>query len=432
MNKKVGIFCLLLATSIPPKVGLSQQQIQLEPTLEIAQRLAGQSNRLVMIQFWAQWCVVCGRMDAEVFSQPEVAAVLNQKYVPVKINADHFPATAHRYGITALPTTVIISPDGKLLKTIRGRLETAAYLAVLNRVAAEAEQRRAMTSARIPTGEAAATVQPNVSSTAESSQSASVPTNRYTASQPPDEPAPNMPDPRNHSQSRYAPSHEFFSPPAVNSNVPETQNPRYGNPPPAIGEPSSQAPSGPAYGAQVPQTTAPPQRPADSAYGSQAAPATMPQQQPIAPSNQSPPAMAARHPAAPTDAPAPSFNPPLCLDGYCPVSLCEKQQWIPGDLRWGAIHRGRTYLFSGPEEQRRFFGDPDRFAPVGSGNDIVLAAEQGRAVSGRREHGVFYGNRVYLFSSEESLARFAEKPEVYSSQVLNATRSGTSTGQQLH
>jgi len=121
----------------------------------------------------------------------------------------------------------------------------------------------------------------------------------------------------------------------------------------------------------------------------------------------------------------------LCLDGFCPVSLYEKQQWLPGDRRWGAIHRGRTYLFTGPEEQRRFFTDPDRFAPVGSGNDVVLAAEQGRAVPGMREHGVFFGNRVYLFSSEESLAKFAEKPEVYANQVLNATRSGAYNGRQL-
>ncbi len=82
------------------------------------------------------------------------------------------------------------------------------------------------------------------------------------------------------------------------------------------------------------------------------------------------------------------------------------------------IHRGRTYLFAGPAEQERFLRDPDRYAPVVSGNDIVLATEAGQVVSGMREHGVYFGNRVYLFSSEETLKKFAKNPNLYANQAL--------------
>jgi len=117
-------------------------------------------------------------------------------------------------------------------------------------------------------------------------------------------------------------------------------------------------------------------------------------------------------------------NPPLALDGCCCVSLWEKQAWVPGNVAWGAIHRGRTYLFAGPDEQRKFLADPDHYAPVASGNDVVLAAEQGRAVPGRRQHGVFYGNRIFLFVSEESLGKFSVNPAAYANQVLEALRDG--------
>ena len=127
----------------------------------------------------------------------------------------------------------------------------------------------------------------------------------------------------------------------------------------------------------------------------------------------------------------PPISPPLGLNGYCPVALAEKQQWVLGDRRWGAIHRGRTYLFSGPEEQRRFFTDPDRFAPIISGNDIVLASEQGQPVPGMREHGVFFGNRVYLFSSEATLEKFARNPNQYANQAMGAVQPGAYAGQQL-
>ena len=112
------------------------------------------------------------------------------------------------------------------------------------------------------------------------------------------------------------------------------------------------------------------------------------------------------------------------------MSLSERQQWIRGDSRWGAIHRGRTYLFAGPEEQRRFFADPDRYAPVASGNDVVMASEQGQAVPGTREHGVFFGNRVFLFSNEASLERFARNPGAYANQPLEALRAGANQPRQ--
>ena len=113
---------------------MAQEAVHWEATLDSAQRLAGQTNRLVLIQFWAPWCAVCKRMEADVFSQPSVAADMAANYVAVKINADHFPATAQQYGVTALPTTVITTPQGQLLDTIVGRVETADYVARLNQL----------------------------------------------------------------------------------------------------------------------------------------------------------------------------------------------------------------------------------------------------------------------------------------------------------
>ena len=73
---------------------MTQQPIQWETTLDSAQRLAGQTNRLVLIHFCAPWCNVCKRMETDVLGQPSVTAELRADYVAVKINADQFPATA--------------------------------------------------------------------------------------------------------------------------------------------------------------------------------------------------------------------------------------------------------------------------------------------------------------------------------------------------
>jgi len=128
-------------------------------------------------------------------------------------------------------------------------------------------------------------------------------------------------------------------------------------------------------------------------------------------------------PTAP-EADLPPGNPPLALDGYCPVQLGETRRWVLGNRQWGARHLGRTYLFAGPEEQRRFLADPDRYAPVISGDDVVQAVDRGQSVAGRREHGVFYHGRVFLFADEASLATFAKNPSRYADQAMQAMRTG--------
>jgi protein disulfide-isomerase len=113
------------------------------------------------------------------------------------------------------------------------------------------------------------------------------------------------------------------------------------------------------------------------------------------------------------------------MDGQCPVTMMLTKQWVPGDRRWGAIHRGRTYLFAGPEQQKQFLTDPDRFSPTLSGDDPVVALDGRQAVPGRREHGLIYQQHIYLFSSEETLKRFSDNPARYATEVQQALRSTT-------
>jgi YHS domain-containing protein len=111
---------------------------------------------------------------------------------------------------------------------------------------------------------------------------------------------------------------------------------------------------------------------------------------------------------------------PLGLEGYCPVTVVERGAWVEGRPQWGARHRGRTYLFAGPEQQKAFLADPDRYAPALSGDDPVLAFENGASQPGRRVFGVTYQSRMYLFTSPETRAAFTADPGRYTARVLIA------------
>ena len=111
------------------------------------------------------------------------------------------------------------------------------------------------------------------------------------------------------------------------------------------------------------------------------------------------------------------------------MQLTEKKAWIRGDTRWGAIHQGQTYLFAGPEEQRRFFADPERFAPVNAGNNIVLAVDKKQTAPGFRKHGVYYGGRVYLFAAEANVKKFSASPRYYVEQFFQTAGADVAAAQ---
>jgi len=118
----------------------------------------------------------------------------------------------------------------------------------------------------------------------------------------------------------------------------------------------------------------------------------------------------------------PPGNAPLGLDGQCPVTLVERQLWTRGDTRFGMQHQGRTYLFAGPEELRRFQENPNLYSPVMSGDDPVLALDQRVSVPGSRMYGLFCAGHVYLFANEQTLQQFKQNPRRYTAVALEARR----------
>ena len=127
----------------------------------------------------------------------------------------------------------------------------------------------------------------------------------------------------------------------------------------------------------------------------------------------------------------PTGAPPLAFEGFSVVGMAEHMKWIPGDPRWGVIHRERTYLFASEDEKQRFAQSPDRYAPVLSGIDIVVFLETGQQVDGSRNHGAYYprdDGRLYLFSSEVSMAKFEQRASVYTNQLMQRLQEGDLAG----
>ena len=116
----------------------------------------------------------------------------------------------------------------------------------------------------------------------------------------------------------------------------------------------------------------------------------------------------------------PPGTPPLAFEGYCPVALRSNRKWVAGNAQFGAIHRGRTFLFMGEEQRQQFLANPDAYCPVFSGVDPVLLLDDNQVVEGSRRFGFDYRGAFYLFASQESMNRFKSQPDQYAASVRQA------------
>ncbi|HEV3137250.1 MAG TPA: thioredoxin family protein [Pirellulales bacterium] len=357
-----------------------QDQFPWQPNLETAQQLAGQTNRLVLVHFWAPWCQPCLRLDKEVFSHTETAAALNPNFVCVKLNVDETPGTARLYGVSSLPTDVILSPAGRLVAQIQSPPTAVQYIAQMNQAAAGSRDLARKSQVQVA-GNPPRTPDPAFAAGA-SGPAGGPPAVNTTPQLEPTQPA--------YSNDRYA---EYLR---EHSGAPQA--------PPANSQPGIQPQTPPVAGFNPPTSSGAPA----------ASPGSMiPNEQYTARASYQ---LQTQLPQLPPGCP------PLGLDGYCPITLSERQQWALGDTHWGAIHRGRTYLFVGPEEQKKFLSNPDLYAPVLSGNDPVIALDQRATAAGRREFGITFEHRVYLFADEASRQKFEQNPKRYANEVLQAMR----------
>ena len=75
-------------------------------------------NKPVLIDFWAEWCEACKKLDATTFKHPGVMSQLAQDFILLKFDLTELDAQSEaiqkKYEIQSLPTLVLLPPKGDL------------------------------------------------------------------------------------------------------------------------------------------------------------------------------------------------------------------------------------------------------------------------------------------------------------------------------
>jgi thioredoxin-like negative regulator of GroEL len=86
-----------------------------------AARKEAQEKRLPLIlEVGTEDCSHCRRQDATTFRDPEVVALLNTRFVPLRIDGDREEALVQALRVQVYPTTVFATADGKVVGFLQG------------------------------------------------------------------------------------------------------------------------------------------------------------------------------------------------------------------------------------------------------------------------------------------------------------------------
>ena len=96
-------------------------------TMENFQREVLNSDKPVLVDFWASWCGPC-RMVSPLVDQ---IATENEDVKVAKVDIDAQPELANAFRVMSIPTLMVFK-EGKVAKTVVGARPKAAILAMLD------------------------------------------------------------------------------------------------------------------------------------------------------------------------------------------------------------------------------------------------------------------------------------------------------------
>jgi thioredoxin-related protein len=95
-------------------------------------------NKIVMIDFYTDWCKWCVELDKKVYTNPEVAGFANTYQINWKIDAEKGEGVdlARKYNVSGYPTIVFVDGNGEEIDRIYGYVPAKDFLVLMKEFAA--------------------------------------------------------------------------------------------------------------------------------------------------------------------------------------------------------------------------------------------------------------------------------------------------------
>jgi thioredoxin-related protein len=105
---------------------------------------AAKEKKHPLVHFYTNTCGWCKRMDRDTFSNKAIIEVMNESYVPIRVNGQSGEKVrvdgkqiserqvAGKYGVRGYPATWFLKPSGERIAPRRGYVKPEEFLYILN------------------------------------------------------------------------------------------------------------------------------------------------------------------------------------------------------------------------------------------------------------------------------------------------------------
>ena len=141
MLRKKLLFIALLIVGCEKQVSNNiHNEIKWGENLDSAFTVASNSNKLIMIDFMAEWCPPCKEMDKKTFSNTNIIKKSNE-FIPVRIDVDkqqniaeEYNGNARKYGGIGIPNILFLDKEKKIVRHIVGFHDVDQLMGIMDSV----------------------------------------------------------------------------------------------------------------------------------------------------------------------------------------------------------------------------------------------------------------------------------------------------------
>lgn len=125
---------LLLCLFLLAGHAFAGESIAWQPWSDSVFAQAKRAHKFVLLDLQAVWCHWCHVMDATTYSDPKVIALIQSRYLAVRVDQDSRPDLASRYQDYGWPATVVFNGDGGEIVKRQGYLPPEQMASILQAI----------------------------------------------------------------------------------------------------------------------------------------------------------------------------------------------------------------------------------------------------------------------------------------------------------
>ena len=128
---------------LPHDNSQASNEIRWDDNLNSAFAMASNSNKIIMIDFMAEWCPPCQKMDNETFSNKNIIKKSNE-FILIRIDVDkqqdiakEYNGNARKYGGAGIPNILFLDKNKNIIHRIIGFHDANKLISIMDSVLME-------------------------------------------------------------------------------------------------------------------------------------------------------------------------------------------------------------------------------------------------------------------------------------------------------